>query len=508
VQTKNEILTPEACSFLTKLARHGGESLKTLLENRKKRQATYDAGALPTFDPNTKHIRESEWKVAEIPHDIIDRRVEITGPPDRKMVINALNSGANVFMADFEDSLCPTWEAVVEGQKNLLDANKGTIRYRHPTKGVYKLNEDVAVLFVRPRGLHLKESNFEVDGEAIPASLFDFGLYMFHNANLLVDKSKSPYFYLPKLEHYTEAAWWNGIFAWAQDELNIPQGTIRATVLVETLPASFQMNEILWELKDHSAGLNCGRWDYIFSYIKTLRSHKDRVTPNRAQIGMDTPFMKAYAKAVVQTCHRRGVHAMGGMAAQIPIRNDPSANELAMAKVSKDKELEVSLGHDGTWVAHPGLVKLAKDIFDEYMPAENQIDRKTNYDAFNGESFLQHPRGTITLDGLRQNVDVGVRYLAAWLGGLGCVPLYNLMEDAATAEISRTQVWQWVHHNATLETGESVTISMVRKMILELGYGDPSLIDACEMFLDLCSRAELVNFLTLGAYEVIANDKQ
>ena len=427
------------------------------------------------------------------------------------MVINALNSGASVFMADFEDSLCPTWEAVIAGQKNLIEANRRTITYQHPTKGLYTLCDDPAVLFVRPRGLHLLEKNYTVDGRHPPASLFDFGLYMFHNAKWLVENGRAPYFYLPKLEHYTEAAWWNDMFDWTQDRLAIKRGTIKATVLVETLPAAFQMNEILWSLKQHSAGLNCGRWDYIFSYIKTLRGHKDRITPDRSQIGMDTPLMQAYAKAVIQTCHRRGIHAMGGMAAQIPIRGDEEANAQAMARVRKDKEREASLGHDGTWVAHPGLVQLAKGIFDEYMPVKNQINRPTNYNVSDGDLLLQHPVGTITFGGLKQNIDVGVRYLAAWLSGQGCVPLYNLMEDAATAEISRTQVWQWLHHGAEVEGGgiqsAPITLSLVRKMVLELAFNESDLVDACEMFLDLCSRAELADFLTLNAYEVLQNER-
>jgi malate synthase len=330
---------------------------------------------------------------------------------------------------------------------------------------------------------------------------------MFHNAKWLVENGRAPYFYLPKLEHYAEAAWWNDMFDWTQDRLALKRGTIRATVLVETLPAAFQMNEILWSLKQHSAGLNCGRWDYIFSYIKTLRAHEDRVTPDRSQIGMDAPFMKAYAKAVIQTCHKRGVHAMGGMAAQIPIRDNASENEIAMSKVRKDKEHEVSLGHDGTWVAHPGLVHLAKDIFDEYMPTKNQINRPTNYNASDGDLLLQHPTGTISFNGLKQNIDVGVRYISAWLSGQGCVPLYNLMEDAATAEISRTQVWQWLHHGAEVSDGGTqsapITLSLVRKMVLELAFNEPGLADACEMFLDLCSRAELADFLTLKAYEAL-----
>ncbi len=506
MSAESEILVDGAMQFVSNLVRNFSPKLQAILRNREIRQTRYDRGEFPDFDPSTKEIRESEWKVAAIPEDLRDRRVEITGPPDRKMVINAMNSGANVFMADFEDSLCPTWENIIDGQKNLYDANRRTITYTHPTKGTYRLGEDPAVLFVRPRGLHLKEANFVVDAEPCPAALFDFGMYMWHNARWLVNNNRAPYFYLPKIEHWEEAQWWNAVFNWAQDSLDIPRGSIRATVLLETLPAAFYMNEILWELRQHSAGLNCGRWDYIFSYIKTFRNHADRITPDRSLISMKVPFMSSYSKAVIQTCHRRGIHAMGGMAAQIPIKNDDTANRRAISKVKKDKVREAKNGHDGTWVAHPGLVKVARDVFDKEMPKPNQIDKKTEYDT-SGKELLAHPEGKITLAGLKQNIDVGVRYISAWLNGQGCVPLYNLMEDAATAEISRAQVWQWIKYSARLDNKKTVTHELIKKLMQPLVKEDPGLEEACDLFLDLCQNDNLVNFLTLPAYERINNAK-
>jgi len=501
--TYPDILERPAIEFLAELARNFSSRRDELLSTRCDRQKAYDEGDLPDFLSETREVRESEWTVAPIPESLLDRRVEITGPPDQKMVINALNSGASVFMADFEDSLSPTWKNVLEGQRNLRTAVRGTITYQHPTKGLYRLKAETAELFVRPRGLHLDEAHFKVDGYAIPASLFDFGLFMYHNAAYRVDAGLGPYFYLPKLEHYSEARWWNDVFVWSQDYLRIPQGSIRATVLLETLPAAFQMNEILWELRDHSAGLNCGRWDYIFSYIKTLRNHPDRVTPDRAQIGMSSPFMRAYSHAVIQTCHRRGVHAMGGMAAQIPIKGDPVANASALAKVHADKVREATNGHDGTWVAHPGLVPLAKEVFDSFMPEANQINRLTAFKAAAQDDLLACPRGEVSLDGLLQNIDVGIRYLTAWLSGQGCVPLYNLMEDAATAEISRTQVWQWIRYGATLTDGTPVTKSLVRGIALNLAEQDLELGEATILFLNLCTQDELASFLTLPAYDRI-----
>ena len=502
-----KIIPREAATFLSELSRKFTPRLEQLLEARKSRQLEFDNGSLPDFNPDTANVREAEWQVASIPDDILDRRVEITGPPDRKMVINALNSGANVFMADFEDSFSPRWAGLLQGQLNLKEALRGTITYQHPTKGLYELTENPAVLFVRPRGLHLVEAHFKVDDCRCPASLFDFGLYMWHNAKWLVDNDRAPYFYLPKLEHYSEAKWWNDVFCWAQDYIGIPRGTIRATVLLETLPAAFQMDEILYELKDHSAGLNCGRWDYIFSYVKTFKNDSSRVLPDRSQVTMESPFMTAYSRLVIQTCHRRGVHAMGGMAAQIPIRDDSVANSDALEKVYSDKYREVLAGHDGTWVAHPGLVSLAKDVFDEFMPTVNQIDKKTDY-KYSREDLLRPPIGSITRCGLRQNVDVGIRYLAAWLEGYGCVPLYNLMEDAATAEISRTQIWQWVKHGVTLDDGDNIDAGLVEALISKIVWDDPALEPAAHLFMDLCLGETLVDFLTTPAYERIVNDER
>jgi len=506
--TYPDILDRQAMEFLAEMSRQFRPRVKELLDNRKSRQEKYDSGQLPSYDNTTLNIRTDDWVAAPIPEDIRDRRVEITGPPERKMVINALNSGANVFMADFEDSMSPTWVNALEGQRNLRDAVRKRITYQHPTKGLYKLNAEHAVLFVRPRGLHLEESHFLVDNLAIPASFFDFGLHFYHNAKELVDRGSGPYFYLPKLEHYAEARLWNDIFNWSQDYMNIPRGTIRATVLLETLPAAFQMDEILYELKDHSAGLNCGRWDYIFSYIKTLRAHPDRITPDRAEIGMTAHFMNSYSKRVIQVCHRRGVHAMGGMAAQIPIRGDDNANHLALERVREDKRREVLDGHDGTWVAHPGLVSLAKDIFDEYMRDCNQIGKETSY-KISEEDLLVMPSGDITREGLLQNIDVGIRYIHAWISGNGCVPLYNLMEDAATAEISRTQVWQWVRHGAEMSNGTKIDHDLVTSLIAEWKAGQESseLLDtAVEIFQNLSTSGTLEDFLTIPAYEYLTTN--
>ena len=491
---------PAGCiEFLTSLMCEFTDDLDALLENRISRQIEFDNGTLPTFPKETSHIRSSDWEVAPVAIDILDRRVEITGPPDRKMVINALNSGANVYMADFEDSLSPTWENVVSGQRNLADAVRGTIRYRHPTKGVYKLNKDHATLFVRPRGLHLKESNVLMNDKSVSAALFDFGVYMYINAKYLFDHGRAPYFYIPKLEHYTEARWWNSVFTWAQEKLSIPHGTVKATVLLETLPAAFQMDEILYELRDHSAGLNCGRWDYIFSYIKTFRNDPTRVLPDRSHVTMSTPFMTAYSHRVIQVCHRRGIHAMGGMAAQIPIRNDPEANEVALNKVRDDKRREVFAGHDGTWVAHPGLVSIAKEIFDEFMPEANQINLATDYGCTEGE-LITACDGHVTETGLRQNISVGYQYLSQWIDGNGCVPINNLMEDAATAEISRTQIWQWRTNRIMLTNGEILTGEYLKSVMID-ELGDDRSTRAGQLFERMCFQDTLQDFLTLEAYK-------
>lgn len=496
-----DILTDSAINFLNELSNKFDGDRKELLHVREARQTLYDEGYPPDFLKNTEDIRESEWTVSSVPDILLDRRVEITGPPDRKMVINAMNSGAKVFMADFEDSMSPTWVNALEGQRNLRDAANRTITFNHPTKGIYSLNDDTAVLFVRPRGLHLEEKHFLINNTAIGASLFDFGLYMYTSAQLQIDNGQGPFFYLPKIEDHEEAAWWARVFKFTENRLGLPEKSIKATVLLETLPAAFQMNEILWALKDYSAGLNCGRWDYIFSYIKTFQNHQDKVTPDRSQIGMTAHFMKSYSEMVIQTCHRRGIHAMGGMAAQIPIRGDEEANTVAMNKVKVDKIREVLSGHDGTWVAHPGLVPLAMGVFNDNMPEANQIQRETSYSC-SREDLIQAPVGTITLAGLEQNIDVGIRYIAAWLRGNGCVPLYNLMEDAATAEISRAQIWQWIRHEAQIEnTNETITIDLVKQVAYKLIEEDRSLHEAMILFITLCASETLHNFLTLPAYD-------
>jgi malate synthase len=462
------ILAPGALRFLASLTRRFRPRVEELLRWRRARQARFDAGELPKFLPHTREIRESDWEVAPIPNDLTDRRVEITGPVDRKMVINALNSGARVFMADFEDSNSPTWENCIVGQRNLHDAVRRAIAYDDPANGKsYRLAETTAVLVARPRGWHLWEKHVRVDGAPVPAGLFDFALYFYHNARELLQRGSGPYFYLPKMQSHLEARLWNEVFLEAQRELGIPPGTVKATVLIETLPAAFEMHEILWELREHSSGLNCGRWDYIFSFIKTFRANPNFVVPDRGRVTMEQPFLRAYTQLLVQTCHRRGAHAMGGMAAQIPIKNDPAANEAALEKVRLDKLREVTDGHDGTWVAHPALVPVAMEVFDRKMPNPNQIERKRDDLRIEASELLQVPEGARTEAGLRQNVNVGILYLEAWLRGSGCVPLYNLMEDAATAEISRTQLWQWRRHAARLDDGRAVTAALLREVIAE-----------------------------------------
>src|SRR5690349_579969 len=462
---ETEILTPEASQFLHKIAREFQPRREMLLASRRMRQQRIDAGELPDFLPETATIREREWRVAPIPQDLMDRRVEITGPVDRKMIINALNSGASVFMADFEDSNSPRWQNNLEGQANLRDAIRKTITYTSPEGKQYRLNPSVATLMVRPRGWHLEERHFTVDGTPISASLFDFGLFFFHNAQALIDSGTGPYFYLPKLESHLEARLWNDVFCFAQDELGIPRGTIRATVLIETILAAFEMDEILYELREHSAGLNCGRWDYIFSFIKKFRNRPDFVLPDRSTVTMERHFLKSYVDLLIRTCHRRGIHAMGGMAAQIPIKNDPEANNRAIEKVRNDKLREVRAGHDGTWVAHPGLVGIAKEIFDAHMQTPNQISVSRSEVSVAPADLLAVPEGDITQNGLEMNIDIGIQYLEAWIGGNGCVPIYNLMEDAATAEISRTQVWQWVRHGARLDDGRTIDAALVQRTI-------------------------------------------
>ena len=467
-QSGASILSPEAVEFVTELVREFRPRVNDQLAARAARRKAWASGTRLGFLLETKHVRDGDWRAAPLPHDLEDRRVEITGPVDRKMVINALNSGANCYMADFEDSNSPTWSNCVEGQANLRDAVFGTISFEDRGRNKsYRLNDDPAVLFVRPRGWHLQEKHFVVDDRPCPASLCDFGLFFFHNARKLVESGSGPYFYLPKLESHLEARLWNEVFVRAQERLGLPRGTIKATVLIETLPAAFEMDEILFELREHSAGLNCGRWDYIFSYIKVHSHDPTRICPDRGEVGMSQHFMKSYASLVVQTCHRRGVHAMGGMAAQIPIKHDPEANEAALAKVREDKLREVQAGHDGTWVAHPGLVSIARDVFDAHMPKKNQIDRTRDDIRITERDLLEPPEGHRTESALRHNLRVGVQYIEAWLRGNGCVPLYSLMEDAATAEISRMQVWQWVTHRATLDDGSVVSRDFVRALLSE-----------------------------------------
>jgi len=514
-QIQAGILTAEARAFLLKLAARFEPRRQELLARRRTVQQEIDHGKFPDFLPQTAGIRQSEWKVAPIPKDLRDRRVEITGPVDRKMIINALNSGANVFMADFEDSNTPTWNNNIEGQHNLRDAIQGTIRYESPEGKKYQLGSNLATLMVRPRGWHLDEKHFLAEGKPISGALFDFGLFFFHNAAALLSKGTGPYFYLPKLENHLEARLWNDVFCFAQDELGIPRGSIRATVLIETILAAFEMDEILYELRDHSAGLNCGRWDYIFSYIKKFQAHPEFVLPDRSLVTMETHFLSSYVELLIQICHRRGIHAMGGMAAQIPIRNDAAANEQALEKVRRDKLREVKAGHDGTWVAHPGLVPVAKEIFDKYMPEPNQIssDKKPADRARRtvlAKDLLEVPKGDITEEGLRWNIDVGLQYLHSWLGGLGCVPIYNLMEDAATAEICRAQVWQWVKHGAHLKDDRLVTEGMVKEIIhhraAELGAklgNDEKLRQAAKVLEDLTTSAEFAEFLTLASYDLL-----
>ena len=460
-----ELLTDEAISFIVSLHEYfNGRRLK-LLEDRKATQAYFDQGNFPGFPAETVHIRESNWEVNEAPFDLQDRRVEITGPVDRKMVINALNSGAKTFMADFEDSNSPNWDNNLNGQQNLLDANTKTIALVDEARGKhYKLNNETAVLLVRPRGLHLNERHVLINGEVTSGSLFDFGLYVFHNTKVLMENGSAPYFYLPKLEHYLEARWWNDVFTYAEKYLHVPVGTFKATILIETITASFQLNEFIYELKDHIVGLNCGRWDYIFSYIKKFRNHKNFIVPNRDQVTMTTPFMDAYSKLVIQVCHKRNIHAMGGMAAQIPIKNDPQANEEALEKVRKDKEREVKNGHDGTWVAHPALVQVALEQFDKYMPTPNQKFVKRTDVRVTEKDLIEVPQGTITEEGIRKNINVGILYITSWLKGHGAVALYNLMEDAATAEISRIQVWQWLKSEVVLEDGRKFNYDLFKKL--------------------------------------------
>ena len=513
-----DVLSSEAIDFIVDLQRTFNVRRKELLNAREERQRRLDAGERPNFLEETRSIRESKWAVAPMPADLIDRRVEITGPVDRKMIINALNSGARIFMADFEDSSTPTWNNLLDGHINLRDAVRRTITYADPATGKqYKLNEKVAVLFVRPRGWHLEERHVLVDGEPMSGSIFDFGLYFFHNAQKLVARGSGPYFYLPKMESHLEARLWNDLFIRAEKKIGLPQGTIRGTVLIETILASFEMDEILYELRDHSAGLNCGRWDYIFSFIKKFSNDGQALLPDRVQVTMTTHFMRSYSKLVIKTCHRRNVHAIGGMSAYIPVKSDPVANEKAIAQVRADKEREAGDGHDGTWVAHPGLVPVAQEIFDRLMPQPNQISKQLPDYNPTAEDLLRVPEGEITEAGLKQNVAIGLGYLESWLRGIGCVPLFNLMEDAATAEISRAQLWQWIHHKAKLTDGRVVNIALVESMIDNELKQQKSAVDAerytayenaAGLMRDLVRAPKFVEFLTVPAYQRLLKEEK
>jgi len=501
-----EVLTAEAIGFLADLHRRFDGRRLELLAARAERQKRFDAGEAPDFLEETRSVRESDWRIAPIPADIQDRRVEITGPVDRKLMINALNSGAKVFMADFEDATSPTWGNLIDGQANLMDRWSGDLAFTDGATGkAYALSDKPAVLMVRPRGWHLPERHFQVDGAAISGSLFDFGLCFFHNARAQIEQGTAPYFYLPKLESHLEARLWNDVFVHAQQRLGVPIGTIKATVLIETLPAAFEMDEIIHELRDHMAGLNCGRWDYIFSYIKRLARHDESLTPDRATMGMGAAFLRAYSLKLIQTCHRRGAFAMGGMAAQIPVKGDAAANESAFARVRADKEREAGDGHDGTWVAHPDLVPVAMQVFDRLMPTPNQLGRMREDVAVTRAEMLKVHDGARTEQGLRDNIRVGVQYIEAWLRGRGAVPLYNLMEDAATAEISRAQIWQWIQRGAALEDGRPVTPELFRTLLGEetAGFEGGRFDEAIELFTEMSLAPAFVEFLTLPAYDAL-----
>lgn len=514
----HEILTPEAVEFVASLARAFSPRIEGLLNDRAVRRARWSAGEPIAFRSDSAAIRDGDWRVGPIPPDLTRRIVEITGPVDRKMIINALNSGADVFLADFEDASAPTWQNMVQGQLNLRDAIRRTIMYTDSASGKhYALGASLATLIVRPRGLHLPEPHLMVDGVAVPGCLFDAGMYLFHNARTLLDRGTGPYFYLPKLESAEEAALWNDVFIAAQEQLGIPRGTIKATVLIETLPAAFQMDEILYALREHVVGLNCGRWDYIFSFIKTRRDDPAAILPDRSQVSMAQPCMRAYTQLLIRTCHRRGAFAMGGMAAQIPVKGDPAADKVAQDRVRADKLREVTDGHDGTWVAHPALVPVAREVFTAHMAGDNQLHRLRDDVQVSAEDLLETPSGTVTEEGVRLNVRVGVQYIEAWLRGLGAVPLYHLMEDAATAEISRTQIWQWIHNRVALEDGTVVTRELVERLMQselarigsEIGarrMREGRFDDATAVFLRTACETPLAEFLTLPAYPLLDHE--
>ncbi|NQY98491.1 MAG: malate synthase A [Henriciella sp.] len=513
------VLTHRALLFIADLERRFGGQRKILLENRKLAQMRFDDGEMPSFPPETEHIRKSVWEVAPVPKALQDRRVEITGPVDRKMMINALNSGAKMFMADFEDASSPTFSNMVEGQANMIDYADGQLAFDDEARGKsYRLNDETATMLVRPRGWHLQEAHVTVDGNPMSASLFDFGLHIFHNGKKLMEQEKGPFYYLPKMENYQEARLWNDVFNFAQAALGIPNGTIKATILIETLPAAFQMDEILYVMRNHIVGLNCGRWDYIFSYIKTLRNHPEYVLPDRAQVGMDRAFLKAYSLKLIQTCHRRRAHAMGGMAAQIPVKGDEEANAAAFDKVRADKKREAQQGHDGTWVAHPDLVPVAMEVFDAEMPKANQVLSQRQFPNITEESLLTPHTGDVTEAGIRTNISVGIEYTAAWLRGKGAVPIHNLMEDAATAEISRSQLWQWLTHGTEYKTADGGTeaftaaafdallndeLGKIKANLGDNAYADGRYPEATEVFVSTATGDTLADFLTLPAYDVL-----
>jgi malate synthase len=511
-----EILSEDALAFVTELVELFAPRIRELLALRQQRQSDMDRGILPGFPAETDAIRRDDWKAAPLPEELLDRRVEITGSVDRKMIINALNSGANVFMADFEDASSPTWDVIMQGQVNLRDAVNRRIDFTAENGKQYRLQDHIAVLFVRPRGWHLPEAHARLHGSAVPAALWDFGLYFFHNARTLVEAGSAPYFYLPKLQGYLEARLWNDVFVYAQDALDIPRGTIKATVLIETLPAAFEMDEILYELRDHSAGFNCGRWDYIFSYIKCFRQHPERILPDRDQVTMTTSFLDAYSRLVIRTCHRRGVHAIGGMAAQIPVKGDRYLNDAAMRKVMDDKEREVLNGHDGSWVSHPAFVAVCREVFDRHMRGPNQIHRKPDTVHIGQEELLRLPTGTITIHGVMKNVSAALNYIQAWLAGQGAVPLQHLMEDAATAEISRTQLWQWIHSpGGVMADGRRVTAELFRavlgneldrqRLLLGRRYDEAKFATAAGLLDSMVTADSLADFLTLEAYPTLSS---
>ncbi|TLX96585.1 MAG: malate synthase A [Thaumarchaeota archaeon] len=508
LEQSSDILTRDVIEFLALLVRRFSRRRDELLHRRALRQREIDSGVFPNFLPETSWVREGGWRIWPTPSDLQDRRVEITGPSgDAKMMINALNSGANTYMADFEDSQSPNWRQTIQGQVNLRDAIEGAIEYVSPEGKTYSLNEKVATLIVRPRGWHLLEKHVLLDGEPVSAALFDFAIFVFNNFERLLRKGTAPYFYLPKMESHLEARLWNDVFSLTEEELGIPRGTLKATVLIETLPAAFEMDEILYELREHSSGLNCGRWDYIFSFIKKLSHHPRFILPDRGAVTMDRAFLAAYVNLLIRTCHRRGAHAIGGMSAYIPIKNDEEANSLAFEKVRADKEREVLLGHDGTWVAHPGLVQLAREVFDGHMKGPNQVGKVNGDLEITSSDLLRVPEGAITETGIRTNISVGVQYIDAWLGGKGAVPIRNLMEDTATAEICRAQLWQWTRHGAVMSDGRRVTAELVRSLmsqelhVLAAGGGASKRDVAARLFEGLILSDEFEEFLTGVAYE-------